>query len=52
MNKDGENPNVVPVNDELITDRKPNGPSRRQFLGGVSGVAAAAATLERSAWSP
>ena len=45
MNKDGENSNVVPVNDEPITDRKPKGPSRRQFLGGVSGVAAAAATL-------
>jgi hypothetical protein len=45
MNKDGENPNVVPVNDKPITDRKPKGPSRRQFLGGASGVAAAAATL-------
>jgi hypothetical protein len=45
MNKDGENPNVVPVNDDPITDRKAKGPSRRQFLGGVSGVAAAAATL-------
>jgi len=45
MNKDGENPNVVPVNDDPITDRKAKGPSRRQFLGGVSSVAAAAATL-------
>jgi hypothetical protein len=45
MNKDGENPNVVPVNDDPIADRKARGPSRRQFLGGVSGVAAAAATL-------
>jgi hypothetical protein len=45
MNKEGENPNVVPVNDEPITDTKPKGPNRRQFLGGVSGVAAAAATL-------
>jgi hypothetical protein len=46
MNKDGEeNPNVVPVNGDPITDRKAKGPSRRQFLGGVSGVAAAAATL-------
>ena len=45
MNKDGENHNVVPVNDDPITDRKAKGPSRRQFLGGVSGVAAAAATL-------
>jgi hypothetical protein len=45
MSKDGENPNVVPVNDDSITDRKAKGPSRRQFLGGVSGVAAAAATL-------
>jgi hypothetical protein len=44
MNKDGENPNVVPVNDESITDRKAKRPNRRQFLGGVSGVAAAAAT--------
>jgi len=45
MRKDGENPNVVPANDEPITDKKPKGPNRRQFLGGVSGVAAAAATL-------
>ena len=45
MNKDGENPNVVPVNDEPVTDRKPKRASRRQFLGGVSSVAAAAATL-------
>jgi len=45
MNKDGENPNVIPVNEEPITDRKRKGPSRRQFLGGVSGVAGAAATL-------
>src|SRR5271170_31598 len=45
MNKDGENPTVVPVNHEPITDRKAKGPNRRQFLGGVSGVAAAAATL-------
>jgi hypothetical protein len=44
MNKDGENPNVVPVNDESITDMKAKRPNRRQFLGGVSGVAAAAAT--------
>src|SRR5580704_19534650 len=45
MNKDGENHNVVPVSDDPITDRKAKGPNRRQFLGGVSGVAAAAATL-------
>jgi hypothetical protein len=45
MNKQGEDPNVVRMNDEPITDRKPKGPNRRQFLGGVSGVAAAAATL-------
>lgn len=45
MNRDGENPNVVPVNHEPIKDRKAKGPNRRQFLGGVSGVAAAAATL-------
>src|SRR5215831_13089307 len=45
MNNDGENPNVVPVNDEPISDRKPKGPNRRQFLSGVSGVTAAAATL-------
>jgi hypothetical protein len=45
MNKDGENPNVVSVNDDPTTDRKPKGPNRRQFLGGVSGVAAAAATF-------
>ena len=45
MNKEGEDANVVPVNDEPITDRKPKGPNRRQFLGGVSGVAAAAATF-------
>ena len=46
MNKEAENPNVIPANDdEPITDRKAKGPNRRQFLGGVSGVAAAAATL-------
>jgi hypothetical protein len=46
MNKEAENPNVIPANDdELITDKKAKGPNRRQFLGGVSGVAAAAATL-------
>jgi hypothetical protein len=45
MNREGENPNVVPVNHEPTKDRKAKGPSRRQFLGGVSGVAAAAATL-------
>jgi hypothetical protein len=45
MNKEGENPNVVPVNHEPTKDRKAKGPSRRQFLGGVSGVAAAAVTL-------
>jgi hypothetical protein len=48
MNKDGENPknpNVVPVNDEPTKERKAKGPSRREFLGGVSGAAAAAATL-------
>jgi hypothetical protein len=45
MNKKGGNPSDVRMNDELVADRKPNGPSRRQFLGGVSGVAAAAATF-------
>jgi hypothetical protein len=45
MNGDAENPNVVPVNHDPITDSKAKGPNRRQFLGGVSGVAAAAATL-------
>jgi len=45
MNREGENPNVVPVNHEPTKDRKAKGPNRRQFLGGVSGVAAAAATL-------
>src|SRR5580658_6806883 len=45
MNKDGEDPNVVPVNHQPITHTKAKGPNRRQFLGGVSTVAAAAATL-------
>ena len=45
MNKEGENPNVPSVNDDPTTERKPKGPNRRQFLGGVSAVAAAAATL-------
>jgi hypothetical protein len=45
MNKNRENSNVVSMNDEPIADKKPKGPNRRQFLGGVSGVAAAAATL-------
>jgi len=45
MNSDAENPNVVPENHEPITDKKAKGPNRRQFLGGVSGVAAAAASL-------
>lgn len=44
MNGD-ENLNVVPANHEPSTDMKAKGPNRRQFLGGVSGVAAAAATL-------
>jgi hypothetical protein len=45
MNREGENPNVVPANHEPSKDRKAKGPNRRQFLGGVSGVAAAAATF-------
>ena len=45
MNKEGENPNVPSVNDDPTTERKPKGPNRRQFMGGVSAVAAAAATL-------
>lgn len=45
MNSDAENPKVVPENHEPLTDKKAKGPNRRQFLGGVSGVAAAAATL-------
>jgi hypothetical protein len=45
MNSDAENPYVVPENHEPITDKKAKGPNRRQFLGGVSGVAVAAATL-------
>jgi hypothetical protein len=52
MNKDGENPNVIPVNNEPIADRKPKGPNRRQFLGEVSGVAAAAATLVATGLEP
>lgn len=31
MTKERENPNVVPVNDEPVTDRKLKGPNRRQF---------------------
>ena len=45
MNNDAETPYVVPENHEPITDKKAKGPNRRQFLGGVSGVAVAAATL-------
>jgi hypothetical protein len=45
MNKEGENPNVPSVNDDPTTETKPKNPNRRQFLGGVSTVAAAAATL-------
>jgi hypothetical protein len=45
MNTEGKDRNVIPLNDEPITDRSPKVPNRRQFLGGVSGVAAAAATL-------
>jgi hypothetical protein len=45
MNKEGENPNVPSVNDDPTSERKPKGPNRRQFMGGVSAVAAAAATL-------
>jgi hypothetical protein len=45
MNSDAEKPNVVPENHAPITDKKAKGQNRRQFLGGVSGVAAAAATL-------
>jgi hypothetical protein len=52
MNSDAENPNVVPENHEPITDKKAKGPNRRQFLGGVSGVAAAAATLGAMALEP
>jgi hypothetical protein len=45
MNKGAGNPNVVPENQEPIADKKAKGPNRRQFLGGVSGAAAAAASL-------
>jgi hypothetical protein len=52
MNRDAENPNVVPKNHEPITDKRAKGPNRRQFLGGVSGVAAAAATLGAMSLEP
>ena len=45
MNGDAKNPNVIPVNPEPSTATKPKGPNRRQFLGGVSSLAAAAATV-------
>jgi hypothetical protein len=45
MSKEKERANVVPVIDVASEDKKPTDPSRRQFLGGVSGMAAAAATL-------
>jgi len=45
MNGDAKKPNVIPVNPEPSTATKPKGPNRRQFLGGVSSLAAAAATV-------
>jgi hypothetical protein len=45
MNKKGEAPNVVLVNNDPTTESKPTNPNRRQFLGGVGAAAAAAATF-------
>jgi hypothetical protein len=45
MNGDAKKPNVIPVNPEPSTATKPKGPNRRQLLGGVSSLAAAAATV-------
>jgi hypothetical protein len=45
MNGDAKKPNVIPVNPEPSTATKPKGPNRRQFLGGVRSLAAAAATV-------
>jgi hypothetical protein len=45
MNGDAESANVVRGNNEKKTTTKARGPNRRQFLGGASGVAVAAATL-------
>jgi hypothetical protein len=45
MKKENEDVRVVTKTDGLSKDLKPAGTNRRQFLGGVSGIAAAAATL-------
>jgi hypothetical protein len=45
MNEEKESPSVVPEIDPSTESKKSKGPNRRQFLGGVSSVAAAAATL-------
>jgi hypothetical protein len=45
MKKEKETASGVPATDDPCTDNKLTGPNRRQFLGGVSGIAAAAATL-------
>lgn len=45
MRKEKETASGVPATDDPCTNKKLTGPNRRQFLGGVSGIAAAAATL-------
>jgi hypothetical protein len=45
MKKENEHPSVVPTSDERSADKTPKGPNRRQFLGGVSGIATAAASV-------
>jgi hypothetical protein len=45
MSEEKETPSVVPEIDPSSESKKSRGPNRRQFLGGVSSVAAAAATL-------
>jgi hypothetical protein len=45
MKKEKDSTSTVAVIDVSSEDKSPTGRSRRQFLGGVSGIAAAAATL-------
>jgi hypothetical protein len=45
MKTESEHATVIRAIDEHSADKTPKGPNRRQFLGGVSGIATAAATV-------